>query len=73
MDELNTEGELPDVLMNEMGADGDKADQHFDGHATENFTVANEIEAMEVFKQIVRDQWSGSVTEMVADFNRAVL
>ena len=60
-DELDTEADvtlyvgqdLPDVLMNEIDADGEKPDQHFDGRAAENSTVADEIEAMEVFKQFV--------------------
>ena len=52
--------------MNEIDADGDKPDQHFNGRAAENSTVAEKIEAMEVFKQFVMDQWSGNVKEMVA-------
>ena len=45
--------------MNEIDADGDKPDQHFDGRAAENSTVAEK-------KQFVTDQWSGNVKEMVA-------
>ena len=51
------------MLMNEIDADGDKPDQHFNGRAAENSTVAEKIEAMEVFKQFVMDQWSGNVKE----------
>ena len=45
--------EFPDILMSESDADAAKPDQHFDGHATSNSKMANEIEAMEVFRQIL--------------------
>ena len=63
-DDLDTEADatldvgqdLPDILMNEIDAFGDKPDRYFDGRAAEKSTVADEIEAMEVFKQFVMDQ-----------------
>ena len=78
-DELDTEADatldvgknLPNILMNEIDADGDKPDQHFDRCAAENSTVADELEGLEVFKQFVMDQWSGNVEEMVAALNLA--
>ena len=45
---------MPDILMNEIDADGDKPDHHFDGHTVENSTVEDEIEVMEVIKQFAR-------------------
>ena len=78
-DDLDTEADatldvgqdLPNILMNEIDAFGDKPDQYFDGDAAENSTVADEIEAMEVFKQFVLDQWSGFFKDMVATLNLA--
>ena len=44
---------------------------HFHGHAAENSTVSDEMEAIEVFKQFGADQRSGNVKEMVAARNLA--
>ena len=63
--------DFPDIFMNEIDADGDKPDQHCDGHAAKSSTKANEIVAMEVFKQFDMDQRSGNVKEMVAALNLA--
>ena len=57
--------------MNEIHADGDKPDQHHDGHVAKSSAMANEIEAVEVFKQFDMDQRSGNVKEKVAAFNLA--
>ena len=57
--------------MNEIHADGDKPDQHHDGHAAKSSAMANETEAMKVFKQFDMDQRSGNVKEKVAAFNLA--
>ena len=42
---LDVGQDLPAILMNEIDADGGKPDQHFDGRAAENSTVADEIVA----------------------------
>ena len=63
--------DFPDIFINEIDADGDKPDQHCDGHAAKSSTKANEIVAMEVFKQFDMDQRSGNVKEMVAALNLA--
>ena len=63
--------DLPDILMNEKDADGDKPHQQLDGRAAENSTEADEVEAMEVFKQFVMYQWSDNVEEVVAAPNLA--
>ena len=60
---LDVGQEFPDIFMNEIDVDGDEPDQHFDGRAAEHSTAADKIEAMEVFKQFVLDQWSGNVKE----------
>ena len=78
-DELDTDADvaldvgqdLSDILMNEVDAEGSKPDQQFDGRAAKNSIVAAEIEATELFKQFVMDQWSGNVKGMVAAFNLA--
>ena len=44
---------IPEIFMNEIDADGDNPDQHFDGHAAESSTKSYGIEAMEVFKELV--------------------
>ena len=68
---LDVGQDLPDILLNEIDSDGDKPDQHFDDRAAENSTVADEIEATEMSKQFVMDQWSSNVKEMVTALNLA--
>ena len=63
--------DFPDIFINEIDADDNKPDQNCDGHAAKSSTIANEIEAMEVFKQFDMDQRSGNVKEMVAALNLA--
>ena len=43
---LDVGPDLPDVLMDEIDAECDTADKHFDGRAAENSTVADEIQAI---------------------------
>ena len=54
-----------------VGQDFPKPDLPFDGHAAYSTTMANGIEALEVFKQFDMDQRSGNVKEIVAAFNLA--
>ena len=59
------------VMCSPSGFCGHKPDQHCDGRAAENSTVAEKIEAIEVFMQFVMDQCSGNVKEMVASLHLA--
>ena len=54
-----------------VGQDFPRPDLHFDGHAAYSATMANGIEALEVFKQFDMDQRSGNFKEIVAAFNLA--
>ena len=64
--ELDTEADvtlddgqdLPEILMNEIGADGVRPGQHFVGHAVESRTVADEFDAIDVFRQFAMDHWA---------------
>ena len=60
-----------EMSHSKVGQDFPKPDLHFDGHTAYSTTMANEIDAMKVFKQFDMDQRSGNVKEKVAAFNLA--